>query len=240
MTADPTVVADPERDRLALTALLDVPVDELTERAVAEDSRYVDPGRARCIPEVTDAIEELELPGICFEDDPSAALPGRRGRRPGRRLRRPRGHRAGRHRADLRGRARRYARRAPRRGGQRRQPDPVRHRRVHARRRRQHRAASPSTRTCSTSPSSGWREACADGATTRASAVVLDVRDRRGTWRWAPARATTPATTRRPTPELLGNPTVSDVFEPGSVMKAVTLVGRARGGRRRRRTRCSA
>ena len=32
-------------------------------------------------------------------------------------------------------------------------------------------------------------------------------------------------------PELLGNPIVSDVFEPGSVMKAVTLSAAAGGGR---------
>ena len=74
---------------------------------------------------------------------PGPAVPGRRRRRPGGRVRRPGRHRPGRHRADLRGRAVRDAGRAHRRGGQRRQPDPVGHRRVDAGGRRQHRAAHP-------------------------------------------------------------------------------------------------
>ena len=66
-------------------------------------------------------------------------------------------------------------------------------------------------------------EACADGATTRASAVVLDVTTGRGRRRWARAPATTRATTRRPTRSCSATPSSPSVFEPGSVMKAVTL-----------------
>ena len=148
VVADPTVVGDPARTALALTTLLDVPVPELTEK-LSQDSRYVVLA-AQVSPETTDAIEALELPGIFFEDDPVRLYPagavggqvigfvGRDGDGPGR------------HRADLPGRARRHAGAAAGRGGQRRQPDPVGHRRVDAGHRRQHGARSRSTRTCST------------------------------------------------------------------------------------------
>ena len=95
------------------------------EERLSRDSRYVVLA-AQVSPEITDAIEELELSGLLFEDDPVRLYPAGDRRRTGHRLRRPRGRRAGRHRAGLPGRARRYAGPAAGRGGQRRQPDPVR------------------------------------------------------------------------------------------------------------------
>ena len=65
-------------------------------------------------------------------------------------------------------------------------------------------------------------EACADGATTRASAVVLDVKTGRVV-AMGSCPGYDPGAYSQTDPDLLGNPLVSDVFEPGSVMKAVTL-----------------
>ena len=65
-------------------------------------------------------------------------------------------------------------------------------------------------------------EACADGATTRASAVVLDVKTGQVV-AMGSCPGYDPGAYSTTDPDLLGNPLVSDVFEPGSVMKAVTL-----------------
>ncbi|WP_309229614.1 hypothetical protein [Blastococcus sp. TML/M2B] len=140
IAADPTVVTDPARAALALTTLLDVPVAELTEKLAGE-------GRYQLLaegvpPETADAVRELGLAGIVITDAPERRYPAGAvgGQVVG--LRRPRRHRPGGHRADLRGRARRHAGHPPARGGQRRQPHPLpRHRRVGARHRRQRRRA---------------------------------------------------------------------------------------------------
>jgi cell division protein FtsI (penicillin-binding protein 3) len=65
-------------------------------------------------------------------------------------------------------------------------------------------------------------EACIDGATTRASAVVLDVHTGHVV-AMGSCPGYDPGNYSKTDPALLGNPLVSDVFEPGSVMKAVTL-----------------
>ena len=65
-------------------------------------------------------------------------------------------------------------------------------------------------------------EACADGATTRASAVVLDVKTGQVV-AMGSCPGYDPGSYSKTDPALLGNPLVSDVFEPGSIMKAVTL-----------------
>ena len=65
-------------------------------------------------------------------------------------------------------------------------------------------------------------QACEDGATTRASAVVLDVRTGHVA-AMGSCPGYDPGNYSKTDPDLLGNPLVSDVFEPGSVMKAVTL-----------------
>jgi cell division protein FtsI (penicillin-binding protein 3) len=64
--------------------------------------------------------------------------------------------------------------------------------------------------------------ACADGATTRGSAVVLDVHTGQVA-AMGSCPGYDPGNYSKTDPALLGNPVVSDVFEPGSVMKAVTL-----------------
>jgi cell division protein FtsI (penicillin-binding protein 3) len=64
--------------------------------------------------------------------------------------------------------------------------------------------------------------ACQDGATTRASAVVLDVKTGHVA-AMGSCPGYDPGNYSKTDPNLLGNPAVSDVFEPGSVMKGVTL-----------------
>jgi cell division protein FtsI (penicillin-binding protein 3) len=64
--------------------------------------------------------------------------------------------------------------------------------------------------------------ACKDGATTRGSAVVLDVHTGQVV-AMGSCPGYDPGNYSKTDPNLLGNPVVSDVFEPGSVMKGVTL-----------------
>jgi cell division protein FtsI (penicillin-binding protein 3) len=72
-------------------------------------------------------------------------------------------------------------------------------------------------------------DACADGATSRASAVVLDVES--GQVRaMASCPGYDPGAVATTDPDLLGNPAVSSVFEPGSVMKAVTMAAAVEEG----------
>ena len=73
VVADPTVVTHPARTARALAALLDVPEDQLTAK-LSQENRYVVLA-GQVSPETTDAIDELELPGISFEDDPVRLYP---------------------------------------------------------------------------------------------------------------------------------------------------------------------
>src|SRR5207244_737473 len=73
VVADPTVVKDPARTALALTTLLDVPASELTEK-LSGDSRYVVLA-SQVDPQTKDAIDELGLAGISFEDNPLRLYP---------------------------------------------------------------------------------------------------------------------------------------------------------------------
>jgi cell division protein FtsI (penicillin-binding protein 3) len=219
VVADPAVVRDPERTALALTTLLDVPVPELTER-LEQDSRYVVLAK-QVSPEMTDAIDALELPGIVFEDDPVRLYPagavggqvvgfvGRDGK-------------------GLAGIEQTFEDELAGTDGKRRVEvgsggNPI-----------------PSGIDESTPATDGdsvtltldqdlqfvteqrLAEACKDGATTRASAVVLDVRTGQVA-AMGSCPGYDPGNYSKTDPELLGNPLVSDVFEPGSVMKAVTL-----------------
>jgi cell division protein FtsI (penicillin-binding protein 3) len=219
VVADPAVVDDPERTALALTTLLDVPVPKLTEK-LSQDSRYVVLA-TQVPPETTDAIDALGLSGILFEDDPVRLYPtgsvggqvvgfvGRDGE-------------------GLAGIEQTFQDELAGTPGQRRVEvgsggNPI-----------------PSGIDESTLATDGdsvtltldqdlqyvteqrLGKACADGATTRASAVVLDV----GTGQvvaMGSCPGYDPGNYSKTDPELLGNPLVSDVFEPGSVMKAVTL-----------------
>jgi cell division protein FtsI (penicillin-binding protein 3) len=219
VVADPQIVGDPERTALALTTLLDTPVPELTEKLTA-DSRYVVLAN-QVPPETTDAIDALELPGIIFEDDPQRLYPA--GTVGGQVI----GF-IGRDGEGLAGIEQTFQDELAGAPGTRRVEvgsggNPI-----------------PSGIDESTPATDGdsvaltldqdlqyvteerLAEACDDGATTRASAVVLDVRTGEVV-AMGSCPGYDPGDYSQTDPDLLGNPVVSDVFEPGSVMKAVTM-----------------
>ncbi len=219
VVADPEVVGDPERTALALTTLLDTPVPELTEKLSA-DSRYVVLAN-QVPPETTDAIDALELPGILFEDDPQRLYPA--GTVGGQVI----GF-IGRDGEGLAGIEQTFQDELAGAPGTRRVEvgsggNPI-----------------PSGIDESTPATDGdsvaltldqdlqyvteerLQEACDDGATTRASAVVLDVRTGEVV-AMGSCPGYDPGDYSQTDPDLLGNPLVSSVFEPGSVMKAVTM-----------------
>ncbi|MGY1639411.1 peptidoglycan D,D-transpeptidase FtsI family protein [Geodermatophilus sp. SYSU D00742] len=219
VVADPTVVADPARTALALTTLLDVPVSELTD-LLSRDSRYVVLA-GQVSPETVDAIDGLGLGGIFFEDDPVRLYPA--GVTAGQVV----GF-VGRDGDGLAGIEQAFDEELAGSDGERRVEvgsggHPI-----------------PSGIDESTPATDGQTveltldadlqfvmeqrlgEACHDGATTRASAVVLEVHTGEVA-AMGSCPGYDPGAAARTDPELLGNPVVSDVFEPGSVMKAVTL-----------------
>ena len=219
VVADPTVVPHPARTAKALSPLLDVPEAELTEK-LSQDDRYVVLA-AKVSPETTDAIDALELPGISFEDDPVRLYPA--GTVGGQVI----GF-VGRDGAGLAGIEQSFQDELAGTDGHRRVEvgsggNPI-----------------PSGIDESTPATDGdavtltldqdlqyvteqrLGEACQDGATTRASAVVLDVHTGKVA-AMASCPGYDPGNYSKTDPALLGNPVVSDVFEPGSVMKAVTL-----------------
>ncbi|MGY1813198.1 peptidoglycan D,D-transpeptidase FtsI family protein [Blastococcus sp. SYSU D00820] len=219
VTADPSLIADPQRTALALTTLLDVPASELTE-LLSADGRDVTLAR-QVSPQTVDAIEELQLAGIFFRDDPVRLYPaGTVG-----------GQVVGFVGSDgdgLGGIELRFDDQLSGVPGERRVEvgsgsNPI-----------------PSGIDESTPAVDGsdvqltvdqdvqyvleerLAEACRDGATTRASGVVLDVHTGEVV-AMGSCPGYDPAQARSTDPALLGNPLVSQVFEPGSVMKAVTL-----------------
>jgi cell division protein FtsI (penicillin-binding protein 3) len=219
VVADPQVVDDPARTALALTTLLDVPVPELTEKLSA-DSRYVVLA-TQISPETVDAIDALELPGVLFEDDPVRLYPA--GSVGGQVV----GF-VGREGAGLAGIEQAFDDELSGTAGERTVEvgsggNPI-----------------PSGIDESTPAVDGstvqltldqdlqfvmeqrLAEACSDGATTRASAVVLDVQTGEVV-AMGSCPGYDPGAYSSTDPDLLGNPVVSSVFEPGSVMKAVTL-----------------
>ncbi|MGY1671858.1 peptidoglycan D,D-transpeptidase FtsI family protein [Geodermatophilus sp. SYSU D00710] len=219
VTADPTVVEDPERTALALTALLDVPVDELTERLSAE-GRYVSLAR-QVPPETVEAIEELDLPGVFFEDDPVRLYPA--GAVGGQVV----GF-IGRDGTGLGGVELRFEDALAGTDGRRRVEVGSGGNPIPAGIDESTPATDGSTVELTVDQDVQYvveqrlGQACADGATTRASAVVLDVQTGEVV-AMGSCPGYDPAQAGRTDPELLGNPIVSGVFEPGSVMKAVTL-----------------
>ncbi|SHH21514.1 peptidoglycan synthetase FtsI [Geodermatophilus nigrescens] len=219
VTADPQAVEDPERTALALTALLDVPVDELTEQ-LGGDGRYVVLAR-QVPPETVDAIQDLGLAGVLFEDDPVRLYPtgtvggqvvgftGRDG-------------------TGLGGVELRFEDTLAGTDGDRRVEVGSGNNPIPAGIDESTPAVDGSTVELTLDQDVQFvmeqrlAQACADGATTRASAVVLDVHTGEVV-AMGSCPGYDPAQAGRTDPELLGNPVVSDVFEPGSVMKAVTL-----------------
>lgn len=219
VVADPSVVTDPARAAEQLTTLLDVPAEDLTDR-LSRDGRYVVLA-AQVPPETTDAIDALELSGIFFEDDPVRLYPA--GTVGGQVI----GF-VGREGTGLAGIEQTFQEELSGTPGQRRVEvgsggNPI-----------------PSGIDESTPATDGnsvtltldqdlqyvteqrLGEACVDGATTRASAVVLDVKTGQVV-AMGSCPGYDPGNYGSTDPELLGNPLVSSVFEPGSVMKAVTL-----------------
>ena len=219
VVADPQVVKNPGAVARALTALVDIPVPELTDR-LSRDSRYVVLA-TQVTPETTDAIEALELSGVSFEDDPVRLYPA--GTVGGQVI----GF-VGREGAGLAGIEQTFQDDLAGTPGKRRVEvgsggNPI-----------------PSGIDESTPATDGnsvtltldqdlqfvteqrLGEACVDGATTRASAVVLDVKTGQVV-AMASCPGYDPGKYGETDPELLGNPLISDVFEPGSVMKAVTM-----------------
>ncbi len=220
VTADPTVVTDPARTALALTTVLDVPVSELTEK-LSRDTRYV-VLKEQVPPETADAVEELELPGILLVDDPRRLYPG--GAVGGQVV----GF-VGRDGTGLAGIEQTYEDVLAGTPGKRRVEVgsggyPIPSRGIDE----SEPATDGSDVTLTLDQDLQYvteqrlAQACADGATTRASAVVQDVHTGEVVSMgscpgYDPGKASTTD------PDLLGNPVVSDVFEPGSVMKAVTM-----------------
>jgi cell division protein FtsI (penicillin-binding protein 3) len=219
VVADPTVVAHPARAAQALSPLLDVPEADLAKK-LSQHGRYVVLA-TKVSPETTDAIDALELPGISFEDDPVRLYPA--GSVGGQVV----GF-VGRDGAGLAGIERKFQDELAGTDGHRRVEvgsggNPI-----------------PSGIDESTPATDGdtvkltldqdlqyvtdqrLGEACQDGATTRASAVVLDVHTGQVV-AMGSCPGYDPGNYSKTDPDLLGNPAVSDVFEPGSVMKGVTL-----------------
>jgi cell division protein FtsI (penicillin-binding protein 3) len=219
VVADPTVVADPEATAQALTDLLDVPVADLTER-LSREGRYVVLA-AKVATDVTDKIRELGLGGIYFEEDPVRLYPA--GAVGGQVV----GF-VGTEGSGLAGIEHTYQDQLAGTDGEERvevdgRGNPI-----------------PSGIDDTTPAKDGATvaltldedlqfvvqqrldAACDDGDTTSASAVVLDVHTGEVA-AMASCPGYDPGHYNQTDPDLLGNAVVSDVYEPGSVMKAVTL-----------------
>jgi cell division protein FtsI (penicillin-binding protein 3) len=227
VVADPSLVEDPAATAAALTTLLDVPVAELTERLSREGRYVVLAGQVSL--DVTDRVRELGLGGIDFEDDPVRLYPagvvggqvvgflGRDGE-------------------GLAGIEQTYSDQLAGTDGTERvevdgSGNPI-----------------PSGIDDTTPAVDGGTvqltleedlqfvvqerlaAACADGATTSASAVVLDA-ETGEVAAMASCPGYDPGAYRETDPDLLGNPVVSDVYEPGSVLKAVTLAAALEEGK---------
>ncbi|MEU2349315.1 penicillin-binding protein 2 [Modestobacter sp. NPDC049651] len=219
VVVDPTLITDKERTALALTTLLDVPVPELTEKLSAKGRYSV---LAEHVPtDVTDQVRDLGYGGVFFEDDPVRLYPA--GAVGGQIV----GF-VGRDGAGLAGIESKYQDLLAGKDGENRFEVDGSGNRI------------PSGIDDTTPAVDGGSvqltidedlqyvvqqrldAACADGQTTSASAVALDVHTGQVA-AMASCPGYDPAHYNTTDPDLLGNPTVSDVYEPGSVMKAVTM-----------------
>jgi cell division protein FtsI (penicillin-binding protein 3) len=230
VTADPTVVTDPTRTALALTTLLGIPVDELTEK-LSRDSRYVVLA-GQVSTDVTDKIRALPATtraGLYYEDDPVRLYPA--GAVGGQVV----GF-VGKDGDGLAGIEQTYEDVLSGTDGEKRVEVDGTGNEI------------PSGIDETTPATDGGTvqltldedlqfvvqqrldAACADGATTAASAVVLDVHTGEVA-AMASCPGYDPGHYNETDPDLLGNPVVSDVYEPGSVMKAVTLAAAIQEGK---------
>jgi cell division protein FtsI (penicillin-binding protein 3) len=222
VVADPSVVTDPTRTALALTTLLGVPVADLTEK-LSRDGRYVVLAD-QVATDITDQIRALPAAtraGLYFEHDPVRLYPaGAVG-----------GQVVGFVGTDgdgLAGIEQRYQDVLAGTDGKKRVEVDGSGNEI------------PSGIDETTPATDGGTvqltldedlqyvvqqrldAACADGATTSASAVVLDVHTGEVA-AMGSCPGYDPGHYNETDPNQLGNPVVSDVYEPGSVMKAVTL-----------------
>src|SRR3954466_1207991 len=219
VVADPTVVKKPASTARALAGLLNVPAAALTAK-LSQDTRYVVLA-SQVPPQTTDAIDALGLGGISFEDAPQRLYPA--GSVGGQVV----GfvNRSG---TGAAGVEQHYQDELAGTDGQRRvevgsggYPIPSGIDESTA-------AVDGSTVQLTLDQDLQYvmeqrlAAACNDGATTRASAVVLDVQTGQ-VLAMGSCPGYDPGAYSTTDPDLLGNPVVSDVFEPGSVMKAVTL-----------------
>jgi cell division protein FtsI (penicillin-binding protein 3) len=219
VVADPTVVDDPAKTARELSPLVDVPADDLLAK-LTRKTRYVVLA-SQISTAKTDAISALELPGVAFEDDPVRLYPA--GLVGGQVV----GF-VGRDGTGLAGVEHAFQKQLAGTDGQRRVevgsggnpiPSGIDE-------------SSPATDGSTVNltldedlqyvTDQRLAQACQDGATTHASAVVLDVHTGHVV-AMGSCPGYDPGKYSQTDPDLLGNPAVSDVFEPGSVMKAVTL-----------------
>jgi cell division protein FtsI (penicillin-binding protein 3) len=230
VTADPKTVTDPTRTALALTTLLDVPVADLTER-LSRDSRYVVLAD-QVSTDVTDQIRALPLTtraGLAYENDPVRLYPA--GAVGGQVV----GF-VGKDGDGLAGIEQTYGDVLSGTDGEKRVEVDGSGNQI------------PSGIDDTTPATDGGTvqltldedlqyvvqqrldAACADGQTTSASAVVLKVQTGEVA-SMAGCPGYDPGHYNETDPDLLGNPVISDVYEPGSVMKAVTLAAAIQEGK---------
>jgi len=219
VVADPKVVTDAARAAHQLTGLLDVPEADLS-RKLSEHSRYVVLA-SQVPPETVDAIKALKVPGVLFEDDPVRLYPA--GAVGGQVV----GF-VGKDGAGLAGIEHTFDDDLAGTPGKRRVEVGSGGNPIPSGIDESTPATDGSTVTLTIDEDLQYvteqrlSEACADGDTTQGSAVVLDVKTGQ-VMAMASCPGFDPAAARKTDPELLGNPAISDVFEPGSVMKAVTI-----------------
>ena len=218
VTADPDLIQDPAETAEALTDLLRVPVPVLT-RLLSKEGRYAVLAE-EVPPETTEAVEALDLPGIFFEPDPVRTYPaGEVG-----------GQVVGFVNSEGKGAGIEYRYQDQLAGtpGERRVEVGSGGHPIPSGIDESTPAVDGSSVTLTIDQDLQYvteqklAKACADGATSRGSAVVLDVRT--GEVRaMASCPGFDPREASRTDPALLGNPTVQSVYEPGSVMKAATM-----------------
>ncbi|MGY2080978.1 peptidoglycan D,D-transpeptidase FtsI family protein [Modestobacter sp. SYSU DS0657] len=230
VVADPTLVDDPARTALALTTLLDVPAAELTEK-LSRDSRYVVLAE-RVSTEVTGRIRALEeRQGLFFEDDPVRLYPA--GAVGGQVV----GF-VGRDGDGLAGIEQRYEDVLSGTDGEERIEVDGRGNPIPSGIDDTVPAVDGSTVALTLDEDLQFvvqqrlDAACSDGFTTTASAVVQEVATGKVV-AMAGCPGYDPGSYNTTDPELLGNPVVSEVYEPGSVMKAVTLAAAVEEGKAR-------
>ncbi|WP_164702216.1 penicillin-binding protein 2 [Modestobacter sp. KNN46-3] len=230
VTADPTLVSDPTRTALALTTLLGIPVDELVEK-LSREGRYVVLAD-EVSTDVTDQIRELPAStqaGLVFQDDPVRLYPA--GAVGGQLV----GF-VGKEGNGLAGIEQTFEDELAGIDGEERiEVDGV---------------GNPiPSGIDDTQPATDGSTvqltldqdlqfvvqqtldaACADEATTSASAVVQHVQTGEVV-AMASCPGYDPGSYNTTDPDLLGNPVLSEVYEPGSVLKAVTLAAAIEEGK---------